>query len=66
MSGLPPSFAGFRDISGDGPGPSRRWWDANAAEYTAEHGGFLEPQGLAVLGGDVFVADRAGQAISLI
>ena len=43
MSELPPSFAGFRDVSADGPGPGRRWWDANAADYTAEHGKFLGP-----------------------
>lgn len=35
--GEPPArFAGFRDVPDDGAG--RRWWDANAAEYLAEHG----------------------------
>ena len=33
------------------------------ARVTAEHTGFDEPQGLAVLGGRLYVADRAGQAV---
>jgi hypothetical protein len=36
---------------------------APSATVTTEHGGFVEPQGLAILGGDIFVADRAGQAV---
>jgi hypothetical protein len=34
-----------------------------AATVRAEHDGFAEPRGLAVLGGSLFVADRAGQAV---
>jgi len=41
MTELPPSFAGFADVSADGPDPGRQWWDANADEYLAEHGDFL-------------------------
>ncbi|MDR3685605.1 MAG: thioredoxin-like domain-containing protein [Coriobacteriia bacterium] len=33
------------------------------AHVTAEHTGFDEPQGLAVLGGRLYVADRAAQAV---
>ena len=36
---------------------------APRATIRAEHSGFLEPQGLALLGGTVYVADRAGQAV---
>jgi sugar lactone lactonase YvrE len=40
-------------------------WDApaTAATVIAEHGGFVEPRGLAELGGSLYVADRAGHAI---
>ena len=41
MTELPPSFAGFADVPAAGPDPGRRWWDANADEYLAEHGDFL-------------------------
>lgn len=40
MSDLPAPFAGFRDLP-EGADPGRGWWDANAAEYIAEHGDFL-------------------------
>jgi thiol-disulfide isomerase/thioredoxin len=33
------------------------------AEVVSEHAGFVEPQGLAVLGASLLVADRAGQAV---
>jgi hypothetical protein len=33
------------------------------AVLLAEHGGFLEPRGLAVLGGSMYVADRAGHSV---
>jgi thiol-disulfide isomerase/thioredoxin len=36
---------------------------APAATVRAEHGGFLEPQGIVVLGDDVFVADRAEHSV---
>ncbi len=42
MTDLPASFAGFRHVGETGPA-GRRWWDANAAEYLAEHGDFLGP-----------------------
>jgi hypothetical protein len=40
-------------------------WDAEAcaATVSVEHGGFLEPRGLAAAEDGVYVADRAGQAI---
>ena len=40
-------------------------WDAasRSATVTREHGGLTEPRGLAVLGGQVYVADRAGQSV---
>jgi hypothetical protein len=40
-------------------------WDAGetAATVVAEHGGFIEPRGLAALGGSLYVADRAGHSI---
>lgn len=35
---------GYRDVPDDeGGSASRGWWDANADEYLAEHGGFLGP-----------------------
>jgi hypothetical protein len=37
--------------------------DSNAATVLAEHGGFVEPRGLAMLGASLYVADRAGHAI---
>ena len=36
---------------------------APVARVVAEHGGFLEPQGLAALGDSLYVADRAGQSV---
>lgn len=42
MADLPPSFAGFSDVRATGR-EDREWWDANAAEYLAEHGEFLGP-----------------------
>ena len=36
---------------------------APVARVTAEHAGFQEPQGIALAGPDILVADRAGQAI---
>jgi len=36
---------------------------APVARVVAEHAGFDEPQGLALLGGCLYVADRAGQAV---
>ena len=36
---------------------------APVAQVMAEHAGFEEPQGLAVLGGNLYVCDRAGQAV---
>ena len=40
-------------------------WDSGqiAATVLAEHGGFVEPRGLAVLGGGPYVADRAGHSV---
>jgi SAM-dependent methyltransferase len=35
-------FAGFHDLPDDADA-GRAWWDANAAEYLAEHGDFLGP-----------------------
>lgn len=35
-------FAGYRRTSDDGRA-ARRWWDANAGEYLAEHGEYLGP-----------------------
>lgn len=43
MSQPPPGFAGFADGDVDTSGAGRRWWDANADEYLAEHGDFLGP-----------------------
>jgi SAM-dependent methyltransferase len=43
MTDLPASYAGFRDVPHTDSGPARAWWDANAAEYLAEHGEFLGP-----------------------
>lgn len=41
---IPPDFAGYLDVPGDdGAHAAHRWWDANAAEYLAEHGAFLGP-----------------------
>ena len=39
----PGGFAGFADVGVDTSGAGRRWWDANAADYLAEHGAFLGP-----------------------
>lgn len=39
----PTAFAGFAEAGVDTTGAGRRWWDANAEEYLAEHGGFLGP-----------------------
>jgi SAM-dependent methyltransferase len=42
----PPSWAGFQDVpDAEGGAAARRWWDANAAEYLAEHGEFLGDAG---------------------
>lgn len=39
---LPPSWAGFAPVpDAAGGAAARAWWDANAAEYQAEHGDFL-------------------------
>ena len=40
-------------------------WDASATAATVlvEHDGFVEPRGLAVLGGSLYVADRAGHTL---
>lgn len=39
---IPPDFAGYLPLPGDdGARATREWWDANAQEYTAEHGDFL-------------------------
>ena len=46
MSQPPPGFAGFAGFADgdvDTSGAGRRWWDANADEYLAEHGDFLGP-----------------------
>lgn len=44
MTGLPPGDAGFRSVPDDvGGRAARSWWDQNADEYLAEHGGFLGP-----------------------
>lgn len=37
------AFAGFAEAGVDTDGAGRRWWDANAEEYLAEHGTFLGP-----------------------
>lgn len=42
----PPDFAGFADDDVDTSGAGRRWWDANAGDYLAEHGDFLGPADL--------------------
>ncbi len=42
MADLPASFAGFSDVRDTGAA-GRTWWDANAADYLAEHGEFLGP-----------------------
>jgi SAM-dependent methyltransferase len=40
----PLAEAGYRDVpDADGGAAGRRWWDANADEYLAEHGDFLGP-----------------------
>jgi len=40
----PLADAGYRSVpDADGGGAGRRWWDANAADYLAEHGDFLGP-----------------------
>lgn len=39
----PAAFAGFAEEGVETTGAGRRWWDANAAEYLAEHGDFLGP-----------------------
>ncbi len=39
---LPADWVGFRAVDDDaGARASRTWWDQNAADYLAEHGGFL-------------------------
>lgn len=41
-TGLPaPAFAGYEDDDARGTDAARRWWDANASEYLAEHGAAL-------------------------
>lgn len=43
---LPPDFAGFLQVPADhGARAARRWWDANAVDYLAEHGAFLDDAG---------------------
>lgn len=39
----PGAFAGFAEEGVDTAGAGRRWWDANASDYLAEHGDFLGP-----------------------
>lgn len=40
----PLADAGYRDVAdAEGGAAGRRWWDANAADYLAEHGEFLGP-----------------------
>lgn len=39
----PARFAGFAEDGVDTARAGRRWWDANAADYLAEHGDFLGP-----------------------
>jgi len=40
----PLAEAGYRDVpDAEGGAAGRRWWDANAEEYLAEHGDFLGP-----------------------
>ena len=40
----PMADAGYRSVpDAEGGRAGRRWWDANAAEYLAEHGDFLGP-----------------------
>lgn len=39
----PAAFAGFAEEGVDTTAAGRRWWDANAEEYLAEHGAFLGP-----------------------
>ncbi len=42
MRPLPPRWAGFAAVPDAAGGrAARSWWDANAAEYLAEHGAFL-------------------------
>lgn len=44
MERLLPNQARFADVPGEAGGAAARgWWDANAAEYLAEHGDFLGP-----------------------
>lgn len=44
MTDIPPAGAGFHLVpDAVGGGAARGWWDANAAEYLAEHGDFLGP-----------------------
>ncbi len=43
MTHPPPGFAGFADDAQTGRA-GRLWWDANAADYLAEHGAFLGPE----------------------
>jgi SAM-dependent methyltransferase len=39
---IPPDFAGYLAVpDDDGARATRGWWDANAADYLAEHGEFL-------------------------
>ena len=38
---VPAAFAGFAEEGVETAGAGRRWWDANAREYLAEHGDFL-------------------------
>src|SRR5215213_8219314 len=40
----PMADAGYRSVpDAEGGRAGRRWWDANALEYLAEHGDFLGP-----------------------
>lgn len=40
---VPAAFAGFAEEGVETTGAGRRWWDANADDYLAEHGDFLGP-----------------------